>query len=105
MFGGNNSRTWVDNIDAFVPGKKQWSRVSAVPKLGGYWAATSSQSHVYLVGGGVSNSIASKACLRYDFPTDEWFQARLGPSPQQLCKLQAGVLLSQPVSFLQIMFS
>ena len=74
IFGGNNSKDWVDSVDALVPSSKQWKRVTQLPKGGGYWSAASLPGHVFLVGGGQTASISSDSCLRYDFPTNEWFE-------------------------------
>ena len=77
MFGGIDSKKWTVNLEALVPGSNHWKKVSDMPKIGGYWAAAALPGHVYLVGGGPANRILSDTCLRYDFPTNEWFEASL----------------------------
>lgn len=79
IFGGNNSKTWTASVDALVPGNKQWMKAYDMPMTGGYWAAAALPGHVYLIGGAASK-VLSDTCLRYDFPTNDWFEASF-PSP------------------------
>ena len=65
------------NLDVLVPGGNHWKKVSDMPKTGGYWAAAALPGHVYLVGGGPPSQVLSDTCLRYDFPTNEWFEVSL----------------------------
>lgn len=75
IFGGNNGKDWLTNVGALVPGSNVWKKVTDVPRTGGYWAAAALPGHIFLVGGKGQHSVLSDTCLRYDFPTNEWFEA------------------------------
>ena len=77
IFGGNNSKDWIGNVDALVPGSNYWKKVGDMPKSGGYWGAAALPGHIFLMGGKGDSSSISDSCLRYDFPTNEWFEASL----------------------------
>ena len=75
IFGGNNSKGWVERLDVLIPSTSQWKKVSDMPKKGNYWAAAALPGHIYLMGGAGKQPILSENCLRYDFPTNDWFEA------------------------------
>lgn len=75
LFGGNDLEDWLDTMDLFTPAARRWIPLGQMPSKRGYSAAAALPSHVFLIGGG-SGSAWNADCLRYDVPTNEWFQAR-----------------------------
>ena len=75
MFGGNNRLSWLHSMDLFRPAAKQWTVLGQMPSERGYGAAAAINGHVYLMGGGTGAHWLD-GCLRFDVPTNEWFEVR-----------------------------
>ena len=75
IFGGNNSNSWIHQVDEFVPRKRTWSQRSQMPEPRGYGAAAPVGDSVLLMGGGTGKKWFN-TCLKYDYKDDAWFAVR-----------------------------
>lgn len=78
IFGGNNSKSWLTNVDQFTPSDSNWGQRSQMPEPRGYGAAASAGESVYLMGGGTGKKWYNSV-LRYDVHEEAWFAVYLLP--------------------------